>query len=73
MLSPVRASFVLAAVSLMAAPPGTAMLLMALVDGLLMHRLLDSELDTENTATALAGFGACLMSRRRSSDREGPG
>lgn len=42
------------------AQPGTATLLMALVDGLLMHRMLDPELYTEDVVTALAGFAGYL-------------
>lgn len=43
-----------------AAPPGTATLLMALIDGLLMHRMLDPELYTQDAVGVLVDFAAHL-------------
>lgn len=44
------------------AKPGTATLLMALVDGLLMHRILDPDLYTDDVVTSLAGIADHLTS-----------
>lgn len=52
------------------ASPGTATLLMALVDGLLMHRMLDPELSTDEAVAALAGIAAHLSGSAAAPDGE---
>ncbi|MFI6053189.1 TetR/AcrR family transcriptional regulator [Streptomyces violascens] len=47
------------------APPGTATLLVAVVDGLLIHRILDLELDVEAVLDAFAAFLAVAPARDR--------
>lgn len=56
-----------------AAPVGTSTLLMALIDGLVMHRMLDPELYTDDAVAVLAEFGAHLSTPRPAPGAPGAG